>query len=81
MKGVSCDERYISVLTDNDLYSYNTKELVGKHSVDADSIRPFTDGKYTYVWTMSTIQCYKTTETEEETVPSETQTESASQTQ
>ena len=30
---------------------------------------------------MSTIQCYKTTETEEETVPSETQTESASQTQ
>lgn len=82
VKGVSCDERYISVLTDNDLYSYNTKgELVGKHSVDADSIRPFTDGKYTYVWTMSTIQCYKTTETEEETVPSETQTESASQTQ
>ncbi|MGN0571549.1 MAG: DUF5711 family protein [Candidatus Fimenecus sp.] len=75
VKGVSCDGTYVSVLTDNFLYSYNHKgELVGKSAVDADCLKPFTDGKYTYVYAMSGIQRYKTTgfsEKSEETVHSD----------
>lgn len=62
VKGVSCNSTYVSVLTDNYVYNYNHKgELVGKSAVDADCLKPFTDGKYTYVYAMSGIQCYKTT--------------------
>lgn len=82
VKGVCCDERYISVLTDSYLYSYNTKgELVGKHPVDADSVRPFTDGRNTYVWTMSSIQCFKTAEISSETQTSDNTQESVSETE
>ncbi|MGN0562582.1 MAG: DUF5711 family protein, partial [Candidatus Fimenecus sp.] len=53
VKGVSCNSTYVSVLTDNFLYNYNHKgELVGKSAVDADCLKPFTDGKYTYVYAM-----------------------------
>lgn len=81
VKGVSCDSTHVSVLTDGYIYNYNHKgELVGKSAVDADCLKPFTDGKYTYVYAMSGIQCYKTTafaETaaESETVPETAQTE------
>ena len=62
VKGVSCNSTYVSVLTDNYVYNYNHRgELVGKSAVDADCLKPFTDGKYTYVYAMSGIQCYKTT--------------------
>ena len=62
VKGVSCNNTYVSVLTDNYVYNYNHKgELVGKSAVDADCLKPFTDGRYTYVYAMSGIQCYKTT--------------------
>ncbi len=66
VKGVSCDDRYVSVLTDSFLYNYDHKgTLVGKAAVDADSIRPFTDGKNTYVYALGGIKCYKTTQSEE----------------
>ncbi|MGN0519255.1 MAG: DUF5711 family protein [Candidatus Fimenecus sp.] len=78
VKGVSCNGTYVSVLTDNFLYSYNHKgELVGKSAVDADCLQPFTDGKYTYVYAMSGIKCYKTTDFAEavsEFTPSEIST-------
>lgn len=76
VKGVSCNNMYVSVLTDSFLYSFNHKgELVGKSAVDADGLQPFTDGKYTYVYTMSGILRYKTTdfaETAATTLPPET---------
>jgi len=63
VKGISCDSMYVSVLTDNYLYNYNhSGELVGKSAVDADCQTPFTDGNHTYVYALSGIQCYKTTE-------------------
>lgn len=68
VKGISCDYTYVSVLTDSYLYNYNRRgELVGKSAVDADCLKPFTDGKYTYVYAMSGIQCYKTTAFADET--------------
>ena len=70
---------YVSVLTDSFLYNFNHKgETVGKSAVDADGLQPFTDGKYTYVYTMSGIQRYKTTdfaETVTTTSPSESSSE------
>lgn len=74
VKGVSCDAVYVSVLTDNYLYSFNRKgEQVGRSAVDADGIRPFTDGKNTYVYGVGGIKCYKTTETAEATEPTSAQ--------
>lgn len=68
VKGVSCDSVYVSVLTDNYLYSFNRKgEQVGRSPVDADGIRPFTDGKNTYVYAISGVKCCKTAETIETT--------------
>lgn len=79
VKGVSCDNMYVSVLTDSFLYNFNHKgETVGKSAVDADGLQPFTDGKYTYVYTMSGIQRYKTAdfaETVTTTSPSESSSE------
>lgn len=77
VKGISCDNTYVSVLTDSYLYTYNRKgEIVGKSAVEADCLKPITDGKYTYVYAMSGIQCYKSTafsdETPEKTVPDTT---------
>ncbi len=67
VKGISCDTTYVSVLTDNYLYSYNRKgETVGKSAVDDDCVRPFTDGRNTYVYAMSGIKCCKTAEMAEE---------------
>lgn len=70
VRGVSCDAGHMSVLTDSFLYNYNHKgELVGKTPVDADCIKPFTDGKNTYVYAMSSIKCFKTVGIVEETEP------------
>ena len=66
VKGVSCDAAYVSVLTDRYLYSFNRKgEQVGRSAVDDDCIRPFTDGRNTYVYAVSGIKCYKTTAVDE----------------
>lgn len=77
VRGVSCDSTHVSVLTDNYLYAYNHDgELVGRTAVDADCLMPFTQGKYTYVYTMSGIQRFKTTEFADsvtETVTAESQ--------
>ncbi len=68
VKGLSCDAGYVSVLTDNCLYNYrHNGELVGKVPVDSDCIKPFTDGRNTYVYALSGIKCFKTTEITEET--------------
>lgn len=70
VKGVSCDASYVSVLTDNYLYSFNRKgEQVGRSAVDADGIRPFTDGKNTYVYGVGGVKCFKTTETADLAAP------------
>lgn len=61
VRGISCDSGHMSVLTDSFLYNYNHKgQLVGKTPVDADCIKPFTDGQNTYVYAMSSIKCFKT---------------------
>lgn len=66
VKGVSCDGRHVSVLTDSHLYNYDLEgTLIGKAAVDADSIRPYTDGKTTYVYALGGIKCYETAEMEE----------------
>ncbi len=66
IKGVSCDASYVSVLTDRYLYSLDRNgEQVGRSAVDDDCIRPYTDGKNTYVYAVSGIKCYKTTVVEE----------------
>ncbi len=65
VKNVSCDGRRIAVLTDSYLYHYNRDgERIGASVVDADSIRPFCDGKKTYVYVLGGIRCYSATETE-----------------
>lgn len=68
VKGVSCDSTYVSVLTDSYLYAFNRKgEQVGRNAVETDGIRPFTDGKNTYVYAVGGVKCYRTTAAEETT--------------
>lgn len=68
VKGVSCDSAYVSVLTDSYLYSFDRKgEQVGRSAVETDGIRPFTDGKNTYVYAVGGVKCYKTTAAEDTT--------------
>ena len=63
VKNVSCDGRHVSVLTDSFLYQYDRGgTVVGQAAVDADSIRPFTDGRKTYVYVLGGVRCYDTTE-------------------
>ena len=63
VKNVSCDGRHVSVLTDSFLYQYDRGgTVVGQATVDADSIRPFTDGRKTYVYVLGGVRCYDTTE-------------------
>lgn len=72
VKAVSCDAGHVSVLTDRYLYNYDHAGVqVGKASVHADSIKPLTDGKNTYVYGLSGITCFRT----DEIVSSETSTE------
>ena len=62
VKGVSTDSLTYSVLTDNFLYTYDKEGiLMGQMPVEAGCIAPFTDGKYTYIWTVSGIERYKNT--------------------
>lgn len=80
VKGLSCDSGYVSVLTDTFLYNYrHSGELVGKAPVDSDCIKPFTDGRNTYVYALSGIKCFKTTEVAEEPAASEAETVAAAE--
>lgn len=61
VKSVSGSRGCFSVLTDSKLISYNRKgEMIGTSEVESDGIRCFTDGSYTYVYSMGKISAFKT---------------------
>ncbi len=71
IKGVSTDGQSFSVLSDNALYNYDREgALIGKVPIEAGCILPFTDGKWTYVWTVGGIERFKTNRIDEGEEPS-----------
>ncbi|MEG1551476.1 MAG: hypothetical protein RR355_04325, partial [Oscillospiraceae bacterium] len=61
IRSVSTDGSNISILTDNEIINYNRKgKEIGRMEVESDGIKVFTLGTYTYEWTTSKIDCYKT---------------------
>lgn len=62
VRSVSLEGSYISVLTDHQLMTYNSRgKLIGTSSVSADGISCFTDGGNIYVLTTGGINCFKST--------------------
>ncbi|MEG2395800.1 MAG: DUF5711 family protein [Oscillospiraceae bacterium] len=61
IRSVSTDGSNISILTDNEIINYNRKgKEIGRMEVESDGIKVFTLGTYTYEWTTSKIDCYRT---------------------
>ncbi len=61
VRDVSCEGRYISVLTDKQLLNFNKSgKQIGSAEVTSDGISCFTDGNNTYVLTTSAVNSYKT---------------------
>lgn len=79
VKGVSTDGQNFTVLSEDTLYSYDREgNQIGEVPVEAGCISPFTNGKWTYVWTVGGIERFKTNRLQEKEEPETTAPEEIS---